>query len=147
MVLVAVFITVNSFSTMPSNSSFYSAACFLFAGAVASGLVPVRAALVRVATVGVVTLVGAIVDVGLDRVIQREGGLALAFSVSFVERVIHIVRREMATTPVETKKNVRDGRSVLEKRSDIAAKCEPTVLSRNHKGSPGEHTYVSWAKK
>ena len=105
-----------------------------------------RAALVRVATIGVVTLVGAIVvDVGLDRVIQREGGLALAFSVSFVERVTHIVWREMATTPVETKK-VRDGRSMLEKRSDITAKYEPTVLSRDCKVSPGEHTYVSWAK-
>ena len=48
----------------------------------------------RVATVEEVTLVGAVVvDVGLVRVIKREDGLALAFSVSFVERVVRAVRR------------------------------------------------------
>jgi hypothetical protein len=34
-----------------------------------------------------------VVDVGLVRVIKREDGLALAFSVSFVERVVRAVRR------------------------------------------------------
>jgi hypothetical protein len=34
-----------------------------------------------------------VVDVGLTRVIKREDGLALAFSVSFVERVVRAVRR------------------------------------------------------
>jgi len=54
----------------------------------------VRTVLARVAAVDEVALVGAVVvDVGLVRVIKREDGLALAFSVSFVERVVRAVRR------------------------------------------------------
>ena len=53
-----------------------------------------RTVLARVATVEEVTLVEAVVvDVGLERVIKREDGRALAFSVSFVERVVRAVRR------------------------------------------------------
>jgi len=117
-VLVVVVVTVDFFSTTPSNFSFglsfvvrlltgFSfwfwlegpaisprAARFLFVGAVASGLESVRTVLARVATVEEVTLVEAVVvDVGLERVIKREDGLALAFSVSFVERVVRAVRR------------------------------------------------------
>ena len=115
--LVVVVVTVDFFSTTPSNFSFglsfvvrlltgFSfwfwlegpaisprAARFLFVGAVASALESVRTVLARVATVEEVTLVEAVVDVGLERVIKREDGLALAFSVSFVERVVRAVRR------------------------------------------------------
>lgn len=117
MVLVVVVVTVDFFSTTPSNFSFGlsfvvrlltgfpfwfwldgpaispRAARFLFAGAVASGLASVRTVLVRVATVEVALVGTVVVDVGLVRVIKREEGLALAFSVSFVERVVRVVRR------------------------------------------------------
>ena len=116
--LVVVVVTVDFFSTTPSNFSFglsfvvrllagFSfwfwldgpaisprAARFLFVGAVASGLASVRTVLARVATVEEEVLVGTVVvDVGLERVIKREDGLALAFSASFVERVVRAVRR------------------------------------------------------
>jgi hypothetical protein len=46
-----------------------------------------------VVTVEVALLGTVVVDVGLARVIKREDGLALAFSASFVERVVRAVRR------------------------------------------------------
>lgn len=117
MVLVVVVVTVDFFNTTPSNFSFglsfvvrlpvgFSfwfwldgpaisprAARFLFAGAAASDLASVRTVLARVVTVEVALLGAVVVDVGLVRVIKREVCLALAFSVSFAERVARATRR------------------------------------------------------
>jgi hypothetical protein len=115
--VVVVVVTVDFFNTTPSNFSFGlsfvvrllvdfpswflldgpaispRAVRFLFVGAAASGLALVRTVLARVVTVEVALLGTVMVDVGLARVIKREDGLALAFSASFVERVVRAVRR------------------------------------------------------
>jgi len=104
LVVLVVVVTVDFFSITPSNFSFglpfvvcsltgFSfwfwldgpavsprAVRFPLVGAVGSGLASVRTVLAGVATVEEVTLVEAvIVDVGLERVTEREDNLALTF--------------------------------------------------------------------